>query len=218
MRAAAVLAIVAIAWVRAPAARADEDARTRVRFDAGDPSVTLFRIQLVGSALVTDADGNAVAVPQQITSEVCHSPCDAQVDPSSSYEIAGTNVVASEPFTLAAGRANRLDVRTGSAREHRAGFLLMIGGIAPISVGLALIIDAVVEGVPAMADQTVRSAIGDRQSSYYTAGGVVLGVGVAALATGVVLLAVSRTKVIVDGGRPALRIGRVELRPDGIAF
>jgi hypothetical protein len=112
--------------------------------------------------------------------EVCVAPCDRIIDaraPESSFYFAGTGVEPSPYFRLAGrGPDVHVDVDAGSAGKKLGGAMMAVLGGASVVGGVTLLVFAETDGFAA-----------DEKKALLTTGGVVLGVGVGLLISGIVL-------------------------------
>ena len=168
-----------------PAAPPDssEDA-PRVTIEVSDQrSVTLY--QVTGEAVAVGTGGSAYAMSYR---GLCDSPCNRPVaiEPGARYFIGGDRVTPSKHFRLPEGEDSTLQVRAGSKGLRIGGLILASIGI-PFAIGGASIL-----GVASTLDREESP-----RSTFMTAGGAMLGVGLVALAAGIPMMIVGRTRVQV---------------------
>jgi hypothetical protein len=145
-----------------------------------------IEIRRVGASIaVHTSSGSAYGV---FTQSVCTRPCDEIIDGrhGAQFYFAGSGMVSSAPFSLGSYRGDVLArVNGGSAAARVGGIItLSIGGVLMLTGGLGV-------------------AIGDDRSFLSPGkGAVMLGVGAAAIAGGIVLIVTSKTSFeIVPGTR-----------------
>jgi hypothetical protein len=194
-------------WLSSGVAHAEDsatnipEATVSVRLDADDPRATLERH--AGREAQPGVD------PWQ---ELCVAPCKTHVPADSALRVGGERLNPSRPFHLPEGRADVSAVAEVGTRAHTAwGYVLLLGG-----GGLAL------NGASFM----VLGSIAPKERStdgfgtaFTVAGGVMLGLGLAAAVGGIVLLSTDDTTVRISTREPRLALpGGLELRPNGIVF
>jgi hypothetical protein len=118
--------------------------------------------------------------------DVCRGACDVALRSDGLYRIDAPGIRASHPFRIEGPRAD-LHVNTASS----AGF---VGGLALVIAGGLFFVNGLSLFVVAVLDEDIITQ--ETHDNFFIAGGVVTGVGVAALITGALLLKGNiRTKV-----------------------
>jgi hypothetical protein len=110
--------------------------------------------------------------------EVCKAACDRELPTDGLYRVAGAGIRASQPFRIEGPRAE-LHVKTASSVGFAGGLALLIGGGVAFVNGISFILLGTV-------DQALFTTGTDRD--FLIAGGVLTGVGVAALITGIFIM------------------------------
>jgi len=154
---------------------------------------------------------------------VCTGRCVATMPPASRYRVSGSGVRTSGELTLLPGVTPlRLEASTGAAWTLPLGVVATAVGGAGLTGGLVAYGMA---GLCALNDQDAHAC--DSLDATRLAAGIVMGIGVAALVTGIELLTTERTNVNAiqisngmpqDAAVPAVQIGTARLTPRGIEF
>ncbi|HRI51365.1 MAG TPA: hypothetical protein PLW65_14390 [Pseudomonadota bacterium] len=163
-----------------------------MHLDSNDQEATLF--QNTGSSAFVGYAYRGTFVGQiDFWNRICRAPCDQPVDSSGTYSIRGNGIVPSAPFSLPRGAVS-VNAQVGHVGPRIGGLMLTALG------GGTLIGGATLLGISALfSSLSSDSSLGNASKSYNIAGGVMLGVGAAALAGGIVLLVKSRTRVQING-------------------
>ena len=138
------------------------------------------RLHRFGPGPRGEIDGSVRGLP---FSTVCHSPCDQQVAVLDRvFLVAAPELMPSPDFTLDEyDRAVTITVKPGLRSVRFAGFGVTVAGAVLVPLGVLVLATA-----------------GDRTGGV-AAGGTMMGVGGASLATGIGLLLAGRTRVDIDG-------------------
>jgi len=166
------------------------------------------RVQLleeVGEA-VGYADGDEIAISQIRTA--CASPCDRVIDGSrgQAFAIAGDGVTPSRSFTLNdRGGDVRIDVDPGSSGVRTGGVFLAIFGGSSILVGavtlpLGFVLESSATSVNQFGATQVDNTGANIGNDMKIAGGVLLGAGVAMLASSIGMIVASKTSIDIRNG------------------
>lgn len=165
---------------------------TTLHLDSNDQEATVFQ-NTGSSAFVGYAYRGAFVGQIDFWNRICRAPCDQPVDSSGTYSIRGNGIVPSAPFSLPRG-AVRINAQVGHVGPRIGGLMLTALG------GGTLIGGATLLGISALfSSLSTDSSLANTSKSYNIAGGVMIGVGAAALAGGIVLLVKSRTRVQING-------------------
>lgn len=180
----------------------EEGGAVSVRLDADDERATLERH--------VSNETESGAEPWR---ELCITPCQARVPADAALRVGGQRINPSKPFHLPEGRSEvsvKADVGT---KAHTAwGYVLMLGGGGVAVSGAGFLLMGSV-----FPDDRETGNIG---RAFTTFGAVTLGIGLAAVVGGIVLVTTDDTTVQVAQKRaPRLALpGGFELRPNGFVF
>ena len=217
----------ALASVTAHAQQALPPAPARVVIETDNPTVTLYRIDGV-KAIPSGRHLSMIATED--LGHVCRAPCGALVDPNFNYRIAGPGITPSEPVYFAEGSSVRLHVKAGSTSRRVNGVVLTTLGFGVSAAGGTLLGMGALVGSPQQQPvgeispwqktQMPPAMPNDSSAGIMKAGGIVLGVGVAMLATGIALWATSGTHVdsSIDQAAAVPLGGSARLTSSGIVF
>jgi hypothetical protein len=163
-----------------------------LHLDSSDQEATVFQ-NTGSSAFVGYAYRGAFVGQIDFWNRICRAPCDQPVDSNGTYSIRGNGIVPSAPFSLPRG-AVRVNAQVGHVGPRIGGLMLTALGGGTLVGGTTLL------GISALfSSLSTDSSLGNTTKSYNIAGGVMLGIGAAALAGGIVLLVKSRTRVQING-------------------
>ncbi|HEY1954300.1 MAG TPA: hypothetical protein VGH28_01780 [Polyangiaceae bacterium] len=179
---------------------------THVMIDADEPGVTLLRVTGLGMVQATSSYGTTFGAFMSYA-PICVAPCEANLETSGMYRVAGDGVTPTGTFSLPPPSANgamRLHVHAGSLGARVGGLWLTVGGITIALAG----------GVLAGTAAALQSSQADL-SGLLIGGLVTAGIGVVMTAIGIPLIAQSGTSVFTDDG---FRLARVRAIPGGFAF
>jgi TPR repeat protein len=158
----------------------------KIKLDTDNSQVTLEHV-VSESVQMQQVGKYSVAVPVVATTTVCAVPCDSSLDPNWKYRVAGNGVSPSSSFMLGAQQGDSLTLRV-----HAGSHSTQVAGVSLTATGIVFaIIGAVVLPLGIAQSKTPAEGVG----------GGSLGIGVAALIPGIVLLARSSTHVTTDSGR-----------------
>lgn len=165
---------------------------TTLHLDSNDQEATVF--QNTGSSAFVGYAYRGTFVGQiDFWNRICRAPCDQPVDSNGTYSIRGNGIVPSAPFSLPRG-AVRVNAQVGHVGPRIGGLMLTALGGGTLVGGATLL------GISALfSSLSTDSSLSGTTRSYNIAGGVMLGIGAAALAGGIVLLVKSRTRVQING-------------------
>ncbi len=165
---------------------------TTLHLDSSDQEATVFQ-NTGSSAFVGYAYRGAFVGQIDFWNRICRAPCDQPVDSNGTYSIRGNGIVPSAPFSLPRG-AVRVNAQVGHVGPRIGGLMLTALGGGTLVGGATLL------GISALFSSfSTDSSLGNTTKSYNIAGGVMLGIGAAALAGGIVLLVKTRTRVQING-------------------
>ena len=179
---------------------------------AGQDRVFLQALMPTGLALT--GDGSATEL--ETFTDVCTAPCTALVNPTGRYRLAGPGLRSTEPFYLVSPESNTINAHMASEQKHSWGRLLSLYIGPPLVVGVVLLATAPNDSTNA----GCGSSCVNNQANDYIFGGIVGGLGIAALTTGIVLWASWRaSSVSINGQNISLLLpGGSMLRADGLHF
>jgi hypothetical protein len=174
--------------------------------------VSLQALTPTGLALT----GEGSATELETFTDVCTAPCTAMVSPTGRYRLAGPGLRPTEPFYLVSPESNTIDARMASNLKHNWGRLLSLYiGPPLVLVGGILLATAPTDSTNAGCGPSCPN----NQANDYLFGGIVAGLGVATLTTGIVLWASSSSSVSINGRDISLLLpGGSMLKADGLHF
>jgi len=175
-----------------------------VTIDGDAPGIALMRVMGYGLVQYGSQVG-AIANYQT----VCLAPCQADVDSTAMYQIAGEGITPSSTFSVAPSpRGTHLHVHGGSLGARIGGVWLLVGGIT----------FAVTGGILAGTFAAISSSDNDT-TGWVVAGLVTAGAGLVMTALGIPLVTGSGTSVVTDDNvSVAKRAPKIRVVPGGFVF
>jgi hypothetical protein len=166
--------------------------RPRLHVVSDSPEVQVQEITSQTMGAVWTGSGSAWATLTTFR-PVCNVPCDQPIDERPSYFFNGPGIPASTPFQIAGrGPEVHMDVKAGSTGLRGGGIAVMSLGGAGIAAGAAMVAIGSIT-TPSFDSTTFQEIPGQPNHGLITGGGVAIGVGVAALAGGIVMIILGRT-------------------------
>jgi hypothetical protein len=144
---------------------------------------------------------------------VCAAPCDQIVDGRDGQELYfdGDGITRSAPFFISDRRGD-LNANVNAGSSYVSGFgsmFITLGVLGAITGASLLLTGAIIAG---------NSRPGEPDNGVLISGGITLGASAAALAIGIPMLIVGRTKVKLDEGRAPARTSSLRMTPSGVAI
>lgn len=147
-------------------------------------------------------------------SAVCAAPCDVTVDPRGMYRIGGPALHPTQPFRLIPDADNEINATLSTRGRRTAGKTLLYAGIPLTAVG------GMFFAIGALSEDKV-GCVGcvNYHRTGMLWGGILGGVGLGLLTTGIVVLAGASSSASINGQVVAVSLpGKLQLAADGLHF
>ncbi len=175
---------------------------THVTIDGDAPGISLMRVMGFGFVQYGSSTGSFASYQT-----VCVAPCQADIDGTAMYQIAGDGITPSATFSVPQGPTH-LHVHGGSLGARLGGVWLVVGGITL----------AVTGGIFAGTFAAI-STPGQDNTGWIVGGLITAGVGVIMTAFGIPLFTGSATSVVNDQNVPvAKRAPSIRATANGFVF
>lgn len=182
----------------APPEQSVDGRGVRIHIESPKPA-TLMHVAAVGVGQV----GNYI-VTTALVEPVCTSPCDEEVrvESGGNYYITGDGFPNTSPFVLDSTRDSNIVVEPGSSPRRGGGWAMVTLGATAALAGVGvLLVSPILLEPDCTLDANLNETCTEVDSTPVFAGaGAAIGIGVATLVGGVVLVATSGTHARVEDG------------------